>query len=65
MPRSPATTAGSGTGVNDADYPATFPLTVALSKLTIKVDRPQLTPEDIRKLVSAQRTASRASRGFR
>ncbi len=38
------------TGVNDADYKPPFPLTAELNKLTIKVDRPQLSPEDIKKL---------------
>jgi len=43
------------TGVNDADYQPPFPLTAQLNKLTIKVDRPQLSPEDIKKLESATR----------
>ena len=43
------------TGVNDADYKPPFPLTAKLNKLTIKVDRPQLSPEDIKKLGEAQR----------
>jgi arylsulfatase len=43
------------TGVNDADYQPPFPLTAKLDKLTIKVDRPQLSPEDIKKLHAAQR----------
>ena len=43
------------TGVNDADYTPPFPLTAKLNKLTIKVDRPQLSPEDIKKLEAAQR----------
>jgi len=43
------------TGVNDADYKPPFPLTAKLNKLTIKVDRPQLSPEDIKKLMVAQR----------
>ncbi len=43
------------TGVNDADYHPPFPLTAKLNKLTIKVDRPQLSPEDIKKLVAAMR----------
>jgi arylsulfatase len=43
------------TGVNDADYQPPFPLTAKLNKLTIKVDRPQLSPEDIKKLEGAQR----------
>jgi len=38
------------TGVNDADYKPPFPLTAKLNKLTLKIDRPQLSPEDIKKL---------------
>ena len=38
------------TGVNDADYKPPFPLTAALDKLTITVDRPQLSPEEVKKL---------------
>jgi hypothetical protein len=41
------------TGVNDADYKPPFSLTAKLNKLTIKVDRPQLSPEDIKKLQAA------------
>jgi hypothetical protein len=41
------------TGVNDADYKPPFPLTAKLNKLTIKVDRPQLSPADIKKLQAA------------
>ncbi|HMP59724.1 MAG TPA: hypothetical protein PKD86_10245, partial [Gemmatales bacterium] len=44
------------TGVNDADYKPPFPLTAKLNKLTIKVDRPKLTQEDIQKLEEAQRS---------
>ncbi|MEJ2311475.1 MAG: arylsulfatase [Gemmatimonadales bacterium] len=43
------------TGVNDEDYTPPFPLTATLEKLTIKVDRPQLSPDDIKKLQAAQR----------
>ena len=43
------------TGVNDADYTPPFALTAKLNKLTIKVDRPQLSPEDIKKLETAMR----------
>ena len=46
------------TGVNDADYKAPFPLTAKLDKLTIKVDRPKLSPEDIKKLETAMRNNS-------
>jgi arylsulfatase len=41
------------TGVNDADYKPPFALTAKLNKLTIKVDRPQLSPADIKKLQAA------------
>ncbi len=43
------------TGVNDADYQPPFPLTAKLNKLTIKVDRPQLSPADIKQLQTAMR----------
>jgi len=43
------------TGVNDADYKPPFPLTAKLDKLTIKVDRPKLSPADIKKLEAAMR----------
>jgi arylsulfatase len=45
------------TGVNDADYQPPFPLTAKLNKLTIKVDRPKLSPEDIKKLENAEAEA--------
>ncbi len=43
------------TGVNDDDYLPPFKLTAKLNKLTLKVDRPQLSPEDVRKLEAAMR----------
>ena len=43
------------TGVNDADYQPPFTLTAKLNKLTLKVDGPQLTPEDEKQLMEAQR----------
>jgi arylsulfatase A-like enzyme len=43
------------TGVNDADYKPPFALTARLDKLTLKVDRPQLSPEDVKKLETAMR----------
>ena len=46
------------TGVNDADYKPPFPLTAKLNKLTIKIDRPQLSPEDIKKLEGAMKAAA-------
>jgi len=45
------------TGVNDADYKPPFRLTAKLNKLTIKVDRPELKPEEIKKLENAQAEA--------
>ena len=49
------------TGVNDADYKPPFRLTAKLNKLTIKVDRPQLSPEDIKKLQAARGKKHRVS----
>ena len=48
------------TGVNDEDYMPPFKLTAKLDKLTIKVDRPQLSQEDIKKLEEAQRNNSKS-----
>lgn len=44
------------TGVNDADYQPPFRFTGKLNKLTIKLDRPKLSPEDIKSLEAAMRT---------
>ncbi|MEF8729197.1 MAG: arylsulfatase [Accumulibacter sp.] len=43
------------TGVNDADYKPPFPLTAKLNKLTINIDRPQLSPTDIARLQAAMK----------
>jgi arylsulfatase len=43
------------TGVNDADYKPPFALTARLNKLTLKLDRPQLSPEDVKKLQAAMK----------
>ena len=45
------------TGVDDHDYKPPFPLTAKLEKLAIKVDRPRLCKEDIRKLEEAAQRA--------
>jgi arylsulfatase len=45
------------TGVNDQDYKPPFTLTAKLNKLTIKVDRPKLTEEDIKKLENTEAIA--------
>jgi arylsulfatase len=41
------------TGINDADYLPPFPLTAKFNKLTIKIDRPQLSKADIEKMEKA------------
>jgi len=43
------------TGVNDADYAPPFTFTGKINKITLAIDRPQLTPEEIKKLQEAQR----------
>ena len=47
---------GSDTGspVNDADYQVPYPFTGKLNKVTLTIDRPKLTPEDMKKLEAAQ-----------
>jgi arylsulfatase len=49
------------TGVNDEDYKPPFALTARLDKLTITVDRPTLSPEDIKKLEEGMKGAADAS----
>jgi len=43
------------TPLDDADYKVPFPFTGKLTKLTIAVDEPKLTPEDIKKMQEAAR----------
>jgi arylsulfatase len=45
----------TGTPVCDEDYQCPFTLTAKLNKLTVKLDRPQLSAADIKKLEDAQR----------
>jgi len=45
------------TGVNDADYQPPFLLTAKLNKLTVKLDRPQLSPADIKTLKEGEAKA--------
>jgi hypothetical protein len=42
--------ADTGTPVDDRDYQVPFNFTGKLNKLTLSIDRPKLTPEDIRRL---------------
>ena len=43
------------TGVNDADYKPPFALTSKLNKLTVRIDRPQLSKADIARLEAAMK----------
>jgi hypothetical protein len=47
--------ADTGTPVDDADYQVPFRFTGKLEKLTLKIDRPTLSPEDLEKLKEATR----------
>jgi len=47
--------ADTGSPVNDADYQVPFAFTGKINKITLTIDRPKLTPEDIKKLEAAQR----------
>ncbi|MEQ8701476.1 MAG: arylsulfatase, partial [Bauldia litoralis] len=51
------------TGVNDADYKPPFALTAKLDKLTLKIDRPVLSEDDIKKLTAAQAAATDGAAG--
>ena len=48
---------GSDTGspVNDADYQVPFAFNGKIDRITLKIDRPKLSPEDVRKLEDAAR----------
>jgi arylsulfatase len=43
------------TGVDDKDYQSPFAFTGKLDKITLTIDRPTLSPDDIKKLEQAQR----------
>jgi arylsulfatase len=47
--------ADTGTPVDDQDYQVPFKFTGTLDKLTLKIERPKLTPEDVEKLKLATR----------
>ena len=47
--------ADTGTPVDDADYQIPFRFGGTLDKLTLKIDRPQLSPADEKRLMQAQR----------
>ncbi len=48
----------TGTPVDDRDYKVPFKFTGKIDKLTIAVDRPKLTPEDVKKLKEAEAKAA-------
>ena len=48
------------TGVNDADYQVPFAFNGKIDKITLTIDRPQLSPEDIKKLDAAEQKAAAA-----
>ncbi|WP_243313422.1 arylsulfatase [Fundidesulfovibrio agrisoli] len=45
----------TGTPVDDKDYQVPFAFTGKIKKLTVKIDRPKLTPADEKRLMEAQR----------
>ena len=51
----------TGTPVDDKDYQAPFNFTGKLDKLTLKIDRPQLSPADIKRLEQESQRNNRAS----
>jgi hypothetical protein len=53
--------ADTGTSVDDRDYQLPFPFTGKINKLTISVEPPKLTPDDLKKLEDAYRTAQDAN----
>jgi hypothetical protein len=50
-----AAAADTGTPVDDKDYQVPFKFTGKIKQITLTIDRPQLSPEDIMKLEAAQR----------
>jgi arylsulfatase len=53
--------ADTGTPVDDKDYQVPFEFTGTLTKLTLKVDRPKLTPADEKRLLAESQRNNRAS----
>ena len=48
----------TGTPVDDRDYQVPFKFTGKIDKLTIAIDRPKLTPDDVKKLKEAEAKAA-------
>ncbi len=53
--------ADTGTPVDDKDYKVPFAFTGKLAKLTLKINRPKLTPEDEKRLMQEGQRENRAS----
>ena len=51
----------TGTPVDDADYRVPFNFTGTINKLTVAVEPPQLTPDDVKKLEAANRATQDAN----
>jgi arylsulfatase len=51
----------TGTPVDDRDYQVPFSFTGRIDKLTITLERPKLTPEDVQKLEAAYRAEQDAN----
>jgi arylsulfatase A-like enzyme len=51
----------TGTPVDDQDYQVPFKFTGTLAKLTIKINRPQLTPADVKMLTQEGQRSNKAS----
>jgi arylsulfatase len=50
----------TGTPVDDRDYRVPFAFTGKIDRITLSIDRPKLTPQDIEKLQAAQRSVGAA-----
>jgi len=46
----------TGTPVDDRDYEVPFPFTGKIGKITLTIDRPKLSPADVKRLEAAQRS---------
>ncbi|MGH7893921.1 MAG: arylsulfatase, partial [Candidatus Binatia bacterium] len=51
----------TGTPVDDKDYQVPFEFTGKLTKLTLSIDRPKLTPADEKRLMEEGQRSNRAS----
>jgi len=51
----------TGTPVCDEDYQCPFPLTAKLNKLRVTIDRPKLSPADVKQLEEESQRNNRAS----